>query len=314
MARYVAPRPQEYDSSGSPLSGGLLYFYTAGTTNAKNTYQDSDLETAHANPVVADSAGRWATIFLDGSYKVVLKDSAGTTIWTEDNYSAGASGDFFGTVSSITSTTAIDSTYNKFHLDCTQSSGINLNLDAAATLGAGFVVSLVNNGTGDVTIDGNASETINGTTTITVSPDSGGILVCDGSNWSFIGVNDAILDLKANLTTNTFDGAQIGTVEALTSTSNSIAVDLSLNNNFSHTLTENTTLANPTNATAGQSGQIAFTQHASSAKTLAFAANWTSIDGATPTISTTTDAKNILSYYVQDSSTIWFSFQTGGVS
>jgi len=59
---------------------------------------------------------------------------------------------------------------------------------------------------------------------------------------------------------NTWTGAQRGAFVALTSTTNSIAVDLALSNNYNHTLTENTTLAAPTNAVAGQSGIMIFEQ------------------------------------------------------
>lgn len=115
--------------------------------------------------------------------------------------------------------------------------------------------------------------------------------------------------------TNTFTGAQIGAVTALTSSSGSIAIDLAVNNCFSHTFTENTTLANPSNATAGQAGQIAFTQHASSAKTLAFGSNWKELSsGTAPSVSTTTSAINVLSYYVVDSTHIYYTLGKAGVS
>lgn len=78
---------QFFDSNGDPLNGGLLYTYTAGTTTNKTTYQESTGVTPHANPIVLDSAGRLpADVFgTTGAYKLVLKTSSGTTIWTRDN-------------------------------------------------------------------------------------------------------------------------------------------------------------------------------------------------------------------------------------
>ena len=83
--RFVPPVLTALDDDGDPLSGAKLYFYDSGTTTAKNTYSNVGLVTANANPVVADSAGRFGDIFLSsGAYKVILKTSGDTTIWTRD--------------------------------------------------------------------------------------------------------------------------------------------------------------------------------------------------------------------------------------
>lgn len=75
-----------FTSAGLPLAGGLLYTYAAGTTNPQATYSDAAGVVPNANPVVLDSTGS-ATVRLGTSaYKFVLKDSGGTTQWTEDNY------------------------------------------------------------------------------------------------------------------------------------------------------------------------------------------------------------------------------------
>ena len=83
------PKFLGFDDNGDPLSGGLLYTYSPGTTTNKATYPtvaDSIAATnALANPVVLDSRGE-ATVVLAGSYKLVLKTSAGVTLWTVDNY------------------------------------------------------------------------------------------------------------------------------------------------------------------------------------------------------------------------------------
>ena len=185
MGLYYQPQSQEHDANGNPLNGGQLFFYEPGTTTLKTVYQDLELTTAHANPVVADSAGRWDPIYLDGSYKVVLKNSSDVTIWTEDNISTGG-GALFGTTVSLSSTTAIDTTYSNNHIRCTGT--INLNLVAIATAGTGFVFSVRNDGTGIVTIDPNASEQINDTTSINLGPGDGGLVIAGTSEWSYVGV------------------------------------------------------------------------------------------------------------------------------
>jgi len=86
MSKYnfVGGQVQLFDDQGEVLAGGKVYFYEPGTTTAKDTYTTSSLGTANANPVILDSAGR-ATIWLNGDYKVILKDSSDVTIYTEDN-------------------------------------------------------------------------------------------------------------------------------------------------------------------------------------------------------------------------------------
>ena len=101
-----------------------------------------------------------------------------------------------------------------------------------------------------------------------------------------------------------FTKAQRGTAVALTSSTNSIASDFSLANNFTHTFTENTTLANPTNLVAGQSGVIVFTQHASSPKTLAYGSYWKFSSGVVPTVTARNSAVDVLAYYVESSTRI----------
>ena len=79
---------QFLDNNGNPLAGGLLYTYAAGTTTPQATYTTAAGNVANANPIVLDSAGRvanqmWLTAGV--SYKLELKTSTGTSLWTKDN-------------------------------------------------------------------------------------------------------------------------------------------------------------------------------------------------------------------------------------
>lgn len=85
--RFFLSRQQVSDDNGAPLPGALLNFYVTGTSTRKNTFSDAALTTANANPVVANSAGRFGDIFLSsGSYKAVLTDASGNAIWTADPF------------------------------------------------------------------------------------------------------------------------------------------------------------------------------------------------------------------------------------
>lgn len=123
----------------------------------------------------------------------------------------------------------------------------------------------------------------------------------DGTVMTFPAATDTVAALG---TVQSWTKAQRGTSTALTSSSASIAVDLSLANNFTHALTENTTLANPTNIVQGQSGVIVLTQNASAAKTLAFGSYWKFVGGTAPSLTTTLSAVDVLAYYVESSTRI----------
>jgi hypothetical protein len=83
---YPQPKQQYFDLNGNPLVGGFVYTYAAGsvgTGTPKATYTTAAASVANANPVVLDSRGE-ATIYWDGLYKVILKDSTNALIWTQD--------------------------------------------------------------------------------------------------------------------------------------------------------------------------------------------------------------------------------------
>ncbi len=100
----------------------------------------------------------------------------------------------------------------------------------------------------------------------------GDVPLLDGANaWSAI---------------QTFSAAARGTPVVLASAAASIALNLALGNDFDHELTENTTLALPTNLAKGQWFSITLKQHAGAAKTLSFNAAYDFV-GSTPSVTTT---------------------------
>lgn len=70
------------DQNGQPYSAGKVYFYIPTTTTPKTTWQDAGQTVPNSNPVVLDAAGR-AIIYGSGSYRQVLKDQYGNTIWDQ---------------------------------------------------------------------------------------------------------------------------------------------------------------------------------------------------------------------------------------
>jgi hypothetical protein len=114
---------------------------------------------------------------------------------------------------------------------------------------------------------------------------------------------DATTTVAGLAVAQSFTKAQRGTVVSLTDAA-TIAVDLSLGNNFSVTLGGNRTLGAPTNQTAGQSGVIVVTQDSTGSRTLAYNSVYKFAGGTAPTLTTTASAVDVLAYYVESSTRI----------
>ena len=95
MGLLVDPRLRAMDNSGNAISGATLTIYETGTTTPAEVYSTSALAEAGgagdlANPVEADSAGYFDTIFIENEQVVdlILKDEDGVTIWESDGVTA----------------------------------------------------------------------------------------------------------------------------------------------------------------------------------------------------------------------------------
>jgi len=101
----------------------------------------------------------------------------------------------------------------------------------------------------------------------------------------------------------TVAGSALNTPVALTDAA-TVAVDLSLSNNYSLTLGGSRTLGAPTNQTAGQSGVIVITQDGTGSRTLAYNAVWKFPGGTAPTLTTTASAVDVIAFYVESATRI----------
>ncbi|CAB4160719.1 hypothetical protein UFOVP764_12 [uncultured Caudovirales phage] len=106
MTAALTPNPkiQFFADDGTPLVGGKLYTYAAGTTTPLATYTTYVGDVANTNPVILDSRGE-ANVWLTGVlYKLALYDADDALIWTVDNVSAVNNGIFSGPVAGTTGT------------------------------------------------------------------------------------------------------------------------------------------------------------------------------------------------------------------
>ncbi len=84
----------------------------------------------------------------------------------------------------------------------------------------------------------------------------------------------------------------------------SIAVDFLTGNNFMVTLTDNRTLAAPSNATAGQTGLIYIAQDGTGNRTLGYNTVYKFVSGSVPVLTTTANAIDMLVYSARSATTI----------
>lgn len=83
MASFMPYGKQQFlDAAGVSLALGSVAFYIPGTTTPKNTWQDEGQTTLNTNPVALDASG-YAIIFGEGSYRQIVKDVLGNTIWDQ---------------------------------------------------------------------------------------------------------------------------------------------------------------------------------------------------------------------------------------
>lgn len=85
MAQLFPNAKLQFDTVlGTPLVGGKLYTYDAGTNTPRTTWQDKAGTVPNTNPIILDARGE-CTAYGSGNYKFVLKDALDNMIWTQDN-------------------------------------------------------------------------------------------------------------------------------------------------------------------------------------------------------------------------------------
>lgn len=101
----------------------------------------------------------------------------------------------------------------------------------------------------------------------------------------------------------TFTAGQRGEITTLTSGA-TVTPDFNDSNNFTLTLDQNLTIANPSNLVAGQSGSIFLVQDGTGSRTAAWGTYWDFAGGTAPTLTTTASAVDRVDYIVRSATSI----------
>ena len=76
-----------------PSAGAQLFFFSPGSAVEKAVYIDQSATTPYTQPVEADALGVFPVIWIQGNYKVQLKDENDVQIREQDPVGEFASGD-----------------------------------------------------------------------------------------------------------------------------------------------------------------------------------------------------------------------------
>lgn len=94
LSPFAGAAQQFFDGNGTPLVGGKIYSYSAGTTTPLAAYTSISGTVAHTNPIILDSTGRvpggeiWLTVGV--GYKFVIATASDILIGTYDNIPSAA--------------------------------------------------------------------------------------------------------------------------------------------------------------------------------------------------------------------------------
>lgn len=130
---------QFLDGNGRPLASGQLCSFLAGTSTPRATFSDYTLTTANPQCVPLDSSGR-ASIWMDGNvvYRIQLKDSTGSIIWTQDGVPGSGSGILTtGTLWSQSGNTVYNASGNRVCIGATACTSALATLDVAGATSGG---------------------------------------------------------------------------------------------------------------------------------------------------------------------------------
>ena len=139
-----------------------------------------------------------------------------------------------------------------------------------------------------------ASPTFTGTVTIP----AGASIADIGSTIQAFDADTAKTDVA-----QTFTAAQRSSITTLTSGA-TVTPDFAASNNYTLTLDQNLTIANPTNLTAGQSGSIFLVQDGTGSRTASWGSYWDFAGGTAPTLSTGANVVDRVDYVVRSSTSI----------
>ena len=202
------------ETDGTPISGAVIKFFSAGTSNPLTVYSDDDLTSSIGVTVTTNSVGvptsdggSTASLVYTGTaaYKVRI-ERADTTLVNEFDNVRGALDTSNFLTGSVTATSPIltkSSAYTVVAADLGKTIVVNpsggnfsVSLLSAGTAGDGATITFKHNGSSGVaTLDPSSTETIDSRLLYTLTRMGQAVeLTSDGANWHITGRTNGFID------------------------------------------------------------------------------------------------------------------------
>lgn len=185
MSVIINPIEQYFDTDGSPLANGYLYFgvpFGNPTTEPVNVYYDPEFTIPAAQPVRTVNgypvrAGTATGLFASDDVSILVQNSRKEqVIYIESSSISAIQTTTFYRDSDVLLTADDNNKTFIATLPFTQT------FDASVVLGSSWTIQFVNMSNGLITFDPNLSETIDGQTTRVLQPNQSCYIHCDGVN------------------------------------------------------------------------------------------------------------------------------------
>lgn len=202
---------------GSIASGYTVYFYAAGTSTAKNVWTEKEKTNAYTSATIGSNG--IVHLYGDGVYKIIVKDTDGTTVYEWDNVKV-QSPNIAVLEKSGTYTATVDDDYILVN---TTGGNVTINCADAALMTHPLCVK--NIGSNNTVLDGYGSQLIEGELTYTISTIDAAVWLFSNGSALYVANDTSLSSIDAVNLVATIGGAKKVTAKAAT-------VDIETNNEY----------------------------------------------------------------------------------
>jgi hypothetical protein len=160
-----------------------------------NPFTSPSISNYNTSPPTDDGAATAANQITWAKIKTKLPDPLKAALEATITNTAAAFGKIAGGGDTVSSSVGIelDGTYQGKTVVIT-AAGQTITTPDASSVGSPFCFGVLNSSSGNLTLDGYGTQTINGSETLTITAGGGGLLITNGNNWFYLGSGQNSVD------------------------------------------------------------------------------------------------------------------------